>query len=209
LKADRQSPEHIAEAFDVSRESLQQLRLYVDLLLHWQKRINLIGPSTTEDIWTRHIVDSLQLLPLIPPGIRQLVDLGSGAGLPGLVLAIASSLPAVLVESNDKKSAFLREAIRQTGVQASVATCRIEDVEPMSGSTLLTARALAPLSKLFELSQQLFQPDAVALFHNGQDVDKELAEARKSWTFTARKHKSMTDPRGIILEIADVNRSEP
>ena len=149
-------PFDLLRPYDVSRESCQRLEAYVDLLLAWQKRINLIGPSTAEQVWTRHILDAVQLMPLLPPGSLALADLGSGAGIPGLVLAIAGGHEAHLYESNGKKAAFLGQAIRTTGAKARVHQVRLEDLPghpalPRVG--VVTARALAPLPLLLDYAE--------------------------------------------------------
>ncbi len=206
------SPEAVADCFNVSRESLDRLRLYADLLGKWQKRINLIGPATAKDLWVRHIADALQLLAHFPPETRAIADFGSGAGIPGLVLAIARCLeddaPVVhLFESNGKKSAFLREAARLTGARICLHAQRIESVKLTELAPLpqiVTARAFAPLPKLVPLVHPLSQKGAICLFHKGQDVDTELTETQKYWKFTSIKHPSRTARGGCILEIREI-----
>src|SRR5262249_5471779 len=121
-------PPGLLERFNVSRESKSRLETYVSILLAWQERINLIGPSTVPQVWERHVADSLQLIALLPPKTQIIADLGSGAGIPGLILAIATGHHVTLYESNGKKCAFLREAIRQTGAPATVYQTRIEAI---------------------------------------------------------------------------------
>ncbi|MFL5260773.1 MAG: 16S rRNA (guanine(527)-N(7))-methyltransferase RsmG [Hyphomicrobiales bacterium] len=196
----------IAERFDVSRESLDRLQVYVDLLAAWNKTINLIGRSTEPEIWNRHVADCLQLLPLMPPGTRAIADLGSGAGLPGLVLAIARPIKAHLFEANLKKAAFLREAARRMGADAEVHAVRIEEAGAVAVDAV-TARALAPLSELLHLAEPFFKKGAIGLFHKGQDVEAELTEATKSWRIALRAHPSSTDSRGCILEIREARRA--
>ncbi|CAN5493078.1 16S rRNA (guanine(527)-N(7))-methyltransferase RsmG [soil metagenome] len=202
-------PEAVAGRFDVSRESYERLKVYVDLLRMWQGRINLIGPATVSDIWERHVADSLQLLPLLAPETKVLVDLGSGAGLPGLVVAIAGSLDVHLFESNLKKGAFLREAIRQTGASATIHTMRIEAAGNLAAAIhadAVTARALAPLPRLLSLAEPFLGNGAIGYFHKGQDVDAELTAARKSWRIRADRHPSLTDSRGSILVVKEAIR---
>ena len=199
------TPEAIAERFAVSRESLDRLKAYVALLASWQKRINLVGKSTADDLWTRHIADALQLTRFIPETISRIADLGSGAGLPGLVLAIARPIEAHLFESNLKKAAFLREAQRITQARAIVHAERIEEAaDPKVGA--VTARALAPLDKLLELAIPFLEQGATGYFHKGQDVDAELTHATKSWSIIFEKHPSMTDSRGTILVVKEARR---
>ena len=201
--------EAILERFGVSRESGERLETYVGLLLTWQARINLIGSSTRDDIWMRHIADALQLLALLPDNTKTLADLGSGAGIPGLVLAIARPLEAHLFESNLKKGAFLREAARQTRARAQVHSLRIERAGSLAGTIkaeVVTARALAPLSRLLDYAGPFLQNGATGYFHKGQDVDAELTNATKSWKLEVEKHPSMTDSRGLILVVKEAHR---
>lgn len=197
------------DRLNVSRETFPRLERYVDLLLSWQARINLIGPATVSSVWERHILDSLQLLPLLPPGTRVLAELGSGAGIPGLVLAIAAGLEAHLYESNGKKTAFLREAARQTGTRAHVHAIRLETLKTetkLPPVDCVVARALAPLPLLLDYAEPFLSRGAVGLFHKGQDVDAELTEATKYWKMKVTKHASLFDSRGTILEIREATR---
>ena len=202
--------EAVLERFGVSRESAAKLDLYVSLLLTWQARINLIGPSTQDDIWNRHIADALQLLPYLPEGLGRLADLGSGAGIPGLILAMVRPLEAHLFESNQKKGAFLREAARQTGARALIHSARIEEAATKEAARLkvgaVTARALAPLPKLLDYAQPFLENGAKGYFHKGQDVDAELTDATKSWKIQVEKHPSLTDSRGVILVVKEAHR---
>ena len=203
------TPADIFEEFHVSRETRTRIETYVDLLLTWQRRINLIGPATANAVWLRHIADSLQLLALMPTGTRAIAELGSGAGIPGLVLAIAGGFKAHLYESNGKKAAFLREAARQTRTQAIVHVVRLETLrnEPdLPDVQCVVARALAPLPLLLDYAEPFLSRGAVGLFHKGQDVDAELTEAAKCWKMGYRKHPSRCDPRGVILEIHEAMR---
>ena len=199
----------VLDRFDVSRESREKIAIYVKLLLNWQQRINLIGPTTIDSVWERHICDSLQLIPLLPPGTRCLAELGSGAGIPGLVLAMAQGLEAHLYESNGKKAAFLGEAARQTGTQAKIHNVRLETLGSdgeLPTVQCVVARALAPLPLLLDYAQPFLTQGAVGLFHKGQDVDAELTQATKYWKIGVTKHASQCDPRGVILEIREATR---
>ena len=204
-----ETPEGLARQFNVSRESLDRLIKYGQLLASWQERINLVGRSTASDIWQRHITDALQLILLFEKPLPRIADLGSGAGIPGLILAIARPLEAHLFESNLKKAAFLREAVRLTGAAAHIHAVRIEDADtlaPAIKADIVTARALAPLPKLLAYAQPFFAQGAAGLFHKGQDVDVELSETAKSWSLNVVKHPSMTDSRGCILEVKEAHR---
>jgi 16S rRNA (guanine527-N7)-methyltransferase len=199
----------ILDRYNVSRESREKIETYVKLLLTWQQRINLIGPATVASVWDRHVCDSLQLLPLIPPGARSLAELGSGAGIPGLILAMATGMEAHLYESNGKKAAFLREAARQTGTRAIIHNVRLESLHGAAGVPkvdCVVARALAPLPLLLDYAAPFLSQGAVGLFHKGQDVDVELTEATKYWRMDLRKHASHCDSRGVILEIREASR---
>ncbi len=204
-----QQPDEILAAFDVSRESGLRLRGYVDLLLAWQQKINLIGPSTVEQVWQRHVLDSLQLLPLLPKPTRVIAELGSGAGIPGLILAIAGGFDVHLYEANSKKSAFLREAARRYGARASIHTLRLEDLGQQAQIPkvdAVVARALAPLPLLLDYAEPFLENGAIGLFHKGQDVDTELTEATKYWKLVFKKHPSLCDSRGVILEVNEAVR---
>jgi 16S rRNA (guanine527-N7)-methyltransferase len=195
----------------VSRETLARLDSFVATLLTWQRRINLIAPATVREIWTRHVADSLQLLPLAPTA-RFWLDLGSGGGFPGLAIACAlAEMPGArvhLIESNGKKAAFLREAIRVTGAPAIVHQARIEQMEGKLGEPIevVSARALAPLGELFAFAEPWLKRGAQALFPKGQDVGAELTEASRYWNIEAARVPSMTDPNARILNVSRVER---
>jgi len=188
----------------VSRETAARLDSLVELLLEWQTKINLIAPSTISTIWTRHIADSLQLLALAP-GAKRWVDLGSGAGFPGLVIACAlaetKGAAVHLVESNAKKAAFLREAARHVGAPAVVHPVRIEDFVKNFNeqADAVTARALAPLDELLGLAEPLLKTGAQGLFLKGQDVDVELTKATKCWNIEVDLVPSKTNPQSRIV----------
>jgi 16S rRNA (guanine527-N7)-methyltransferase len=193
--------------FNVSRESLNRLEILVRLLLEWQKRINLIAPSTISDVWTRHVIDSLQLVPLMPKDVSAIADLGSGAGFPALVLAAAQPATVHMYEANTKKAAFLSEALRQMKCAAVVHRERLEPLQApvkMPKVQVVTARAFAPLPELLALAEPFMRGGAIGLFHKGQDIDTELTEAAKSWRITSRKHPSVTDSKAFILEVKEI-----
>jgi 16S rRNA (guanine527-N7)-methyltransferase len=195
----------------VSRETLARLDAFVEVLLDWQRNIHLIAPSTVSHLWTRHITDSLQLLALMPEA-RVWCDLGSGAGFPGLVLACAlAERPGAhvhLVESNAKKSAFLREAQRLTAAPATIHCVRAEkfvDSAPQ-GIEVVAARALASLKVLLDLSAPLLQRGAQGLYLKGQDVEAELTEASRYWNIETTLVPSRTDPHGRVVVVRSVQR---
>ena len=195
----------------VSRETEGRLQRYVDLLLEWQAKTNLVAPSTLPNLWTRHISDSLQLLGLAPSAVRW-ADLGSGGGFPGVVLACGlAETPGArihLVERNAKKAAFLREALRVTGAPGTVHLADIGDsVDRITGKVdCVTARALAPLHKLIGYAEPLVKQGAKALFPKGQDVEAELTEATKYWNISPRLHPSLTGGQGWIVELDRIER---
>jgi 16S rRNA (guanine527-N7)-methyltransferase len=201
--------EGFAARCDVSRETLDRLRCYRDLLQTWQKTINLVGSSTLEDAWRRHFWDSAQLWPLIPPGARTLLDIGSGAGFPGLVLAILGMPHVSLVESDTRKAAFLREAARQTGAAVTVYAARLEALAGrLELPDVITARAVASFDLLLEMTKLYMTPNTVCLFLKGRQADTEIetARARGLLTGEARLEKipSATDPSGVILRLEGV-----
>jgi 16S rRNA (guanine527-N7)-methyltransferase len=194
----------------VSRETESRLDAYVDLLVQWQAKTNLVASSTLPNLWTRHISDSLQLLPLAL-GAKIWADLGSGGGFPGVVLACAlAETPGAivhLVERNAKKAAFLREALRITGAAGTVHLADIGDyVDSLAGRVdCVTARAVAPLHQLVGYAAPLVGKGAKALFLKGQDVEAELTEATKYWKLTPRRHSSLTG-QGWIVELDRIER---
>jgi 16S rRNA (guanine527-N7)-methyltransferase len=198
-------PEGFAAATGVSRETMARLEAYAALLVAWSGRINLIGRTTLDDLWRRHFLDSAQLLPLLPAVPQSLVDLGSGAGFPGLVLAILGVRGVELIEADSRKAAFLREAARIAGAEVTVRGCRIEAVAPHEVE-VLTARGCAPLDRLLPLGKRFIGPATTCLFLKGARAAEELTAARKAWTMTVSCHASRADPAGTILRLQQVVR---
>ena len=191
---------------NVSRETLERLTEYVALLEKWNRRINLIAPTTTEEIWSRHIADALQLKPL-GKEVQSWADLGSGGGLPGLVVAIqaleSGGPPLILVESDQRKATFLRQVILQLGLDATVETDRIESLRPLNVQ-VISARALAPLPKLLGYVARHLGTEGRALLPKGRKWEFELSEAQQRWTFDHKVWQSQTDPEAVILEITNL-----
>jgi 16S rRNA (guanine527-N7)-methyltransferase len=197
------------ERLNVSRESHERLTILVALLLDWQKHINLISPATIPDVWNRHVIDSVQLLSLIPAGVTAIADLGSGAGFPGLVLAATHPATVHMFESNGKKAAFLSEALRQMKCAGVVHRDRLEPLQAsahMPNVQVVTARAFAPMPLLLSLAEPFMRKGAIALFHKGQDVAAELEEAAKSWQVVYKKHPSEIDSLSVIVEVKELTR---
>ncbi len=189
----------------ISRETLDRLTLFVELFRKWSKAINLVAPSTLPDIWERHVADSLQIAALRPGPIRWL-DLGSGGGFPGIVTAILLlETPGGridLVESNQKKAAFLNRALAETGAPGKVHTIRAEKAFAAIGPVeAVSARALADLESLLELSEPWITTGATAYFHKGRDYQREVDNARRSWSFDLVEHPSRVDADSVILQI--------
>jgi len=178
------------------------------LLTRWQAAQNLVSRETIPQFWIRHIVDSLQILSLLLPNDRQIFDLGSGGGFPGLPLAIAlkgGPQRVTLIESNRRKGAFLRAVVRELGLPARVLAVRAEslaDSRETGGADVLTARAVAALPRLLELGYPLLRPNGRALLHKGREHVEELSESGAKWRFDVVEIASRTDPEGVILEIA-------
>jgi 16S rRNA (guanine527-N7)-methyltransferase len=191
---------------NVSRETMSALEAYAALLAKWQRAINLVSRATLGDLWRRHFLDSAQLLPLLGPA-GDIVDLGSGAGFPGLVLAILSGRPTHLIESDRRKAAFLGEAARAAGCgdRVTVHASRIEAVQPWSAGTV-TARALADLGSLLALAAPFCGPDTVCLFPKGARADEELTAAERLWKMVTERRRSVTDPTGLILRLSHLER---
>ena len=190
----------------VSAGTLDTLERYAALLRKWQGRINLVGRSSLADLWRRHMLDSAQLLPLLPADARVLVDLGSGAGFPGMVLAILGVPEVHLIESDQRKAVFLRQVSRETSTPVIVHAERIDAVPPFPAD-VVTARALAPLPELIRLAARFSGPDTVGLFPKGQDLDRELTAVTKTTSMRAEMLPSITDPKGTILRIRGVSRA--
>ena len=229
-------PEDFAAAFNVSRETIERLTTYGALLRQWQKAVNLVAPGTLDAVWHRHFADSAQLLPLAPPGPHHWIDLGSGAGFPGLVIAILlaespsprhaggvsstrrePSPHVTLIESDTRKAAFLREVARQTGLSAGISGVVAVDVLSIRAESarikvndslprVICARALAPLDRLFELAAPLSPPGTTALMCKGKGVAEELQAAEKTWNFNVELVPSVTDRDGRIAVITSLER---
>ena len=206
---DRYFPPHsgkdeICAYLNVSRETQEKLAIYVQLLCKWQKRINLVSSSTLPQIWQRHILDSAQLVPFLPKAAKTVMDIGAGAGLPGLVLAILTDHQLHLVESDSKKVAFMRTAIAETGVDAVIHHDRIEELACLY-MDVITARALAPLDKLFQLTKAQHHSGLDYLFLKGKGVKQELTALPSSLTLTAHTHPSITDKDAVIVHFENQN----
>jgi 16S rRNA (guanine527-N7)-methyltransferase len=197
--------EGFAELVPVSRETLARLEAYAELLTRWSERINLVGRDTLPDLWRRHILDSAQLHPFIPSSAQNVIDLGSGAGLPGLVLAILGVPGVELVEADSRKVAFLREASRVAGAEVAIRPCRIQAAPPHSVD-VVTARACAPLDRLLDLAAPFLAPDTRCLFPKGERFNEELTLARKRWTMNVSVEQSLSDRRGVVLRLQQVAR---
>ena len=191
----------------VSRETLERLETYAQLLQRWNRHINLIGRATISDLWHRHILDSAQLAPLIPPEAKNLADIGAGAGLPGLILSILNSPATIaLIEQDQRKCAFLREAIRITESSAILHESRVEDIK-LPAQDVVLARACAPLDRLLEMAEKLISIHTMCIFSKGLRVEQELTEARMRWNMRVRQVPSRTDPAGRILVLTEVARA--
>ena len=191
-----------AGSLDVPRETEARLREYLRLLMTWNLRINLVARAPEEQLWQRHVLDCWQLLPLLPDG--PLADLGSGGGLPGLVIAIGREQETHLVESDRRKSAFLIEAGRALGLHhVKVHPVRIEEAK-LPPLRVVTARALAPLKELVPQAARILAPEGVAVFPKGRSVDAELTEAAPHWFMQVERFQSRTDPQATILRLSEI-----
>lgn len=193
-------PAALAERLNVSRETTDQLTAYVALVEKWQKRVNLVSASTLPDIWDRHIWDSAQLAPLIPAGTRRILDVGSGAGFPGLVLAALCEAECHLVESDQKKAVFLRTVVRETGIRATIHNSRIEFLSSLAPD-VITARALAPLGKLLDLLSAQIRPGTRCLFLKGAQAEAELGALDERPDIAHRLHPSLINPQAFVIDL--------
>jgi len=182
-----------------------RLQRFAGLLLRWNATLNLIAAADADVVWDRHIADSLQLLPLMPHDVSRAVDLGTGGGFPGLVLAIATGVAFDLIESDRRKAAFLRTAVLETGAPATVHCCRIENAT-VAPAALVTARALAPLPRLLPLAARLLASDGVCLFLKGAKAEQELAAAGRDWTMVVQRVPSSTRIDGVVLRVSGLRR---
>lgn len=187
---------------DLDPETLDRFEIYLTLLEKWQRAINLVGKNTLTDAWRRHILDSAQLLPEIDKSAR-IADLGSGAGLPGLVIAMATGAQIHLVESDQRKATFMREVARETDTDIEVHVARIEELPPLEAD-IVTARALAPLPKLLPWVHRHLKLNGKSLLMKGADVDQELTESAKQWTMKMVRKPSLSDASGTILIVNDL-----
>jgi 16S rRNA (guanine527-N7)-methyltransferase len=192
---------------NVSRETFLRLKLYQELLETWQRKINLISSGSLPDIWARHFEDSLQLLDYLPSSRKTLVDMGSGAGFPGMVLAISclETLDVTLIESDRKKCLFLENVSRETKTALKIINSRIEDSQEIQAD-IITARALAPLPLLFEYAFPFMKEASFCLFQKGRNVEMEIDMAKKNWEFTLEIFPSLTDSKARILKIMHLKR---
>ncbi len=189
---------------NVSRETLERLKVYETMLRIWQNKINLVGPSTLDDVWRRHFLDSGQLCKFLGKATT-VADFGSGGGFPGLVVAIISDLPVVMVESDKRKAVFLREVSRETSANTEIIEDRIENIKARPAEAL-TVRALAPVAKLLNTLEPWVSPGGVCYFLKGLTVEDELTDAMKYWDINYDIIPSLSDPLGSILCIREFYR---
>lgn len=199
-------PNDFAATTGVSRETLDRLQRYADLLVKWNARINLVGQGTLPDLWRRHMLDSAQLFPLIPEGARNIVDLGSGAGFPGMVLAIMGAPEVHLIEADKRKCAFLSEVARATSTPVTIHAERIEKIESFQAD-MIVSRALAPLPDLLNLAVNFTSNHSILCFLKGKTANRELTEALKEWNMRVNQIPSRTDPEGTILRLEAISRA--
>jgi len=197
------TPDDIARLLDVSRETIDKFQAYLTLLEKWQRQINLVANSTLAEAWQRHILDSGQLVALYPPQTKRVMDIGSGAGFPGLVLAIMGGVTVDLVESDQRKAVFLSTVIRELGLPAKVHNQRIETL-PRLSPDVITARALAPVPKLLKLIENQLHPEIVCLFLKGASVEDELTNLQTYSTMGSTTHLSLSGTTGVVLELKNM-----
>lgn len=194
---------------NVSRETSERLCVFHDLVLKWNPRINLISKSSIPEVWSRHIWDSAQAFPIVEDWNTWL-DIGSGGGFPAIIIAILAQRQnpggrVIMIESDQRKAAFLRTAIRELDLNASVKVSRVETTEPV-GADVISARALADLTELIGYAERHLNPEGRAVFFKGETWEKELARAQETWSFSVTSHKSKTNPAAAVLEIKEIKR---
>lgn len=204
------TPTELLSDLNVSRETVERLEAYDAVLRKWNPKINLVSRNSLADLWTRHILDSVQVFRCVDSPKGKWVDIGSGGGFPGLVIAAlaaeeAPELSVTLIESDQRKSAFLRAAARECGVKITVLSKRIEQAEPQNAD-VLSARALADLPMLLEFSEQHLKPEGTALFPKGASWKKEVDNSLQHWRFDAEPIISRTDPDAVVLKLKGILR---
>ena len=208
---DEFGPEEFAACTKVSRETLARLKLYAGMLAEWNTRQNLVSRASLTEVWLRHFWDSAQLAEFVPPDAKSLVDLGSGAGFPGLVLAELlrdREIRILLYDATQKKREFLNAVIQRLNLTVEVRGDRIETA-PRAKFDVVAARALAPLDKLLAYAQRFWGNQTVGLFLKGQNIGPELTEAHKCWNMMVQKHPSRTSDTGVVLEIRGLSHVAP
>ncbi len=204
MKMDEPTEEIFTSQLNVSRETLDIFSAYGETLAKWQSKINLISAKTIDNVWRRHFLDSAQLHNLLPSGTKSILDIGSGAGFPGLVLAIMGAKNVTLVESDSKKCLFLSEVVRRTGGHANIVNCRIEEFDG-GYFDVITARALAPMDKLLSYINPHFGPGTKGIFLKGEQVDRELTKAKKQWKLKYKTIPSITSDGGSIIIVEKIS----
>ena len=192
--------DEVRKLLNVSRETISKFEAYLELLEKWQRSINLVANSTLGDAWQRHILDSAQLAKFYPPNAKHILDVGSGAGFPGLVLAIIGGVEVGLVESDQRKAVFLSTVIRSLGLSAKVYNERVEFLSNL-GPDVVTARAVAPVPRLLSLIKNQLSPNTVCLFLKGVSVEDELTNLQSYSTMVATNHESLSGANGVVLEL--------
>jgi 16S rRNA (guanine527-N7)-methyltransferase len=195
------------EALGVSRETFSDLTIYYDLLVKWQERVNLISPDTTHDIWRRHFLDSLQILPHLPETQLPIIDIGSGAGFPGLAICVVLKKEVHLVESDMKKSIFLREVARLTRSPAIVHNCRAES-QTIEEAGIILSRACSSLTDLLYIVENFVSRETICLFHKGKNYGMEIEEAKKKWQFDCQIFPSLTESQSAIVKLSKIAKQE-
>ncbi|WP_122074454.1 16S rRNA (guanine(527)-N(7))-methyltransferase RsmG [Pseudophaeobacter sp. EL27] len=205
------SDRELLEGLNVSRETIERLEKFEEVLLKWNPRINLVSKNSLADLWQRHIVDSVQVFTCVKDSGKSWVDIGSGGGFPGIVVGIMAAeyspkTKVTLIESDQRKSAFLRTAARECGVPVTVLNQRIEQAEPQ-GAQILSARAVADLDALLEFSERHLAEDGMAVFPKGASWKKEVDKAAERWRFDVEQITSLTETEAVILKIKGVTRA--
>nr|WP_155568644.1 16S rRNA (guanine(527)-N(7))-methyltransferase RsmG [Commensalibacter melissae] len=183
------------------------MEIYISLLQQWNKKINLVSQQGMDQVWKRHVYDSFQLIRYLDSSVKSIADLGSGGGFPGLILALSTDIPVILIESDKRKTIFLREVLRQTKTQATVLCQRIENVNAISVD-VVTARALTSLTQLLEFSKNILNKNGYCLFLKGRSIDLEIEEAQKNWKINYKTFSSQTNADGVIVKINQFERVE-
>ena len=200
------SEKDIIKKYALGKKISEDISKYLDLLIRYNSHTNIVGKKTLTNPWTTHILDCLQILTFIKNSNLSIVDMGSGAGLPGALLSIVGYKNVTLVDSNGKKIKFLKQIQKEINLKINIVYGRIEGLVNIKFD-IITSRALSNLDKLFSYSHKLMKKNTVLIFLKGKTVNEEIVRAKKNWSFKYEKHQSISDSRGSLIIVTDLKKN--